>query len=102
MKNNQELAKKHAIKSHHFALAPHKAKKQYLIPLEVVNAVFDEKSSSIRAWRKYLDLRKKHLAQQLEISKDQYSRLEAKKKPSRPLLRQVATAMGIHVKQLDF
>lgn len=102
MKNNHKLSKKHAVKSHHFALAPHKAKKQYLIPSEVINAVFDEKSSSMRAWRKYLGLRKKHLAQQLEISKEQYSRLEAKKKPSRVLLCQVATAMGIHVKQLDF
>ena len=79
MKNKQELAKKHAVKSHHFALAPRKAKKQYLIPLEVVNAVFDEKSTSTRAWRKYLGLRKKHLAQQLGMSKSQYSRLEAKK-----------------------
>lgn len=102
MKNNHKLSKKHAVKAHHFALAPHKAKKQYLIPLEVVNAVFDEKSSSIRAWRKYLGLRKKHLAQQLGISKAQYSCLEAKKNSSRALLRQVATAMGIHVKQLDF
>jgi hypothetical protein len=101
MKNKQELAKKHAVKSHHFALAPRKAKKQYLIPLEVVNAVFDEKSTSTRAWRKYLGLRKKHLAQQLGMSKSQYSRLEAKKKPSKALLRQVATAMGIHVKQLE-
>ena len=74
----------------------------YLIPAEVINAVFDRKSSSMRAWRKYLGLRKKHLAQQLGISKSQYSRLEAKKKPSKALLRQVATAMGIHVKQLDF
>ncbi|RYG02187.1 MAG: XRE family transcriptional regulator [Chitinophagaceae bacterium] len=101
MKNNQELAQKHAVKRHHFALAPHKAKKQYLIPLEVVNAVFDEKSSSIRAWRKYLGLCKKHLAQQLRISRAQYSRLEDKKKLSKALLRQVATAMGIHVKQLE-
>ena len=101
MKNNDELAHKHAVKRHHFALAPPKAKKQYLIPLEVVNAVFDEKSTSIHAWRKYLGLGKKHLAQQLGISKAQYSRLEAKKKPSRALLRQVATLLGIHVKQLE-
>lgn len=74
----------------------------YLIPAEVVNAVFDGKSSSMRAWRKYLGLRKKHLAQQLGISKSQYSRFEAKKKPSKAVLRQVATALGIHVKQLDF
>jgi predicted transcriptional regulator len=74
----------------------------YLIPAEVVNAVFDVKSTSTRAWRKYLGLRKKHLAQQLGMSKSQYSRLEAKKNSSRALLRQVATAMGIHVKQLDF
>lgn len=51
----------------------------YLIPAEVVNAVFDVKSTSTRAWRKYLGLRKKHLAQQLGMSKSQYSRLEAKK-----------------------
>lgn len=102
MKNNHKLAKKHAVKSHHFALAPHKAKKQYLVPSEVVNAVFDEKSSSMRAWWKYLGLGKKHLAQQLGISKEQYSRLEAKKKPSRALLRQMATLLGIHVKPLDF
>lgn len=102
MKNNLKLAEKHAVKRHHFALAPRQTKKQYLIPLEVINAVFDGKSSSIRAWRKYLGLRKKHLAQQLGISKAQYSCLEAKKKPSKALLRQVATAMGIHVKQLDF
>jgi len=56
----------------------------------------------MRAWWKYLGLGKKHLAQQLEISKEQYSRLEAKKKPSKALLCQVATAMGIHVKPLDF
>lgn len=102
MKNNHKLAKKHTVKAHHFALAPRKAKKQYLIPVDVVNAVFDEKSSSMRGWRKYLGLGKKHLAQQLGISRAQYSRLEAKKKPSKALLRQVATAMGIHVKQLDF
>lgn len=102
MKNNHKLFKKHAVKAHHFALAPKKLKKQYLIPVEVINAVFDEKSSSMHAWRKYLGVRKKHLAQQLEISKSQYSRLEAKKKPSKALLRQVATTMGIHVKQLDF
>ncbi|TEU24902.1 helix-turn-helix domain-containing protein [Alkanindiges illinoisensis] len=74
----------------------------YLIPAEVINAVFDRKSSSMRAWRKYLGLRKKHLAQQLGISKSQYSRLEAKKKPSKALLRQMAMLLGIHVKQLNF
>ncbi len=75
MKNNHKLSKKHAVKAHHFALAPKKLKKQYLIPVEVTNAVFNEKSSSMRIWRKYLDLRKKHLAQQLGISRAQYSRL---------------------------
>ena len=74
----------------------------YLIPAEVINAVFDRKSSSMRAWRKYLGLRKKHLAQQLGISKSQYSHLEAKKKPSKALLRQMAMLLGIHVKQLNF
>ena len=74
----------------------------YLIPAEVINAVFDRKSSSMRAWRKYLGLRKKHLAQQLGISKSQYSRLEAKKKPSKALLRQMAMLLGIHFKQLNF
>lgn len=59
MKNNHKLSKKHAVKEHHFALAPYKGTKQYLIPLDVVNAVFDAKSTSTRAWRKYLGLRKK-------------------------------------------
>ena len=71
------------------------------VPHEVVSASVDG-DSMIKAWREYLGLTQKELANRMGISQPTLAKLErADANPRKNTLRKIADAMGIKPAQLD-
>jgi len=76
--------------------------KQHLVPNEVVNHVFDQQVTPMRAWREYLALTQTEVARRIGISQAAYAQMETTASPRRSTLTKVAKAFDITVEQLDF
>ena len=73
-----------------------------LIPNEVVNLVFDNNWSPLRAWREHLGLTQSDIAERMGVSQSAYAQMENTEKPRMNTLRKVAAALGVHADQLKF
>ena len=77
-------------------------KDQRGVPHEVVNLVFDNEWSPIRAWREYLALTQAEVASRIGISQAAYAQSEAAAKPRKSTLQKIAKAMNLTLEQIDF
>jgi DNA-binding XRE family transcriptional regulator len=77
-------------------------KDQRGVPHEVVNLVFDNDWTPIRAWREYLTLTQVEVAGRIGISQAAYAQSEAAVKPRKTTLQKIAKAMNLTLKQVDF
>lgn len=73
-----------------------------LVPNEVVNFVFDNEWSPMRAWREHLGLTQTDVAARAGVSQSAYAQMESTDKPRMTTLKKVAAALGLHVDQLKF
>ena len=76
-------------------------KKDDTIPHEVVEKIFLQKESPIKAWRTYLHLTQAEVAGKMGISQAAFSQIEATRKNQRSTLEKAAIAMGLCFDQLD-
>jgi DNA-binding XRE family transcriptional regulator len=72
------------------------------VPHAVVNLVFDNEWSPMRAWREHLGLTQAEVASRMGISQSAYAQTEASALPRKTTLRKVADALGLSLEQLDF
>ncbi len=72
------------------------------VPNEVVNLVFDNNWTPIRAWREHLTLTQAEVARRMGISQAAYAQSEAAAKPRKSTLKKIATAMNLTLEQIDF
>ena len=72
-----------------------------LIPNEVVGATVNG-ATPARAWREYLGLTQREVAQRMGIVQPTYARHENSVKPRPATLARMAAALGISLEQLDF
>ena len=72
------------------------------VPHEVVNLVFDNNWSPIRAWREYLTLTQAEVARRIGVSQAAYAQSEVALKPRKSTLKKIATAMHLTLEQIDF
>jgi DNA-binding XRE family transcriptional regulator len=77
-------------------------KDQRGVPHEVVNLVFDNNWTPIRAWREYLTLTQAEVAGRIGISQAAYAQSEAAVKPRKTTLQKIAKAMNLTLEQVDF
>lgn len=77
-------------------------KDQRGVPHEVVNLVFDNDWTPIRAWREYLTLTQAEVANRIGISQAAYAQSEAAVKPRKTTLQKIAKAMNLTLEQVDF
>jgi DNA-binding XRE family transcriptional regulator len=77
-------------------------KDQRGVPHEVVNLVFDNDWTPIRAWREYLTLTQAEVAGRIGISQAAYAQSEAAVKPRKTTLQKIAKAMNLTLEQVDF
>jgi DNA-binding XRE family transcriptional regulator len=72
------------------------------IPNTVVQRIFDDKISPVRAWREHLGLTQKDIADRLGITQAAFAQQEKPDAKLRPkTLKAIATAMGLVTEQLD-
>ena len=77
-------------------------KNNSLIPNEVVWKAIDKNYSLIRAWREYLSLTQKHVADIIGISQSAYAQLEKKDKKLRSeTIQKIASALNLFPEQLQ-
>lgn len=72
------------------------------LPHKVVNLVFDNDWTPIRAWREYLTLTQAEVAGRIGISQAAYAQSEAAAKPRKTTLQKIAKAMNLTLEQVDF
>ena len=72
------------------------------VPHEVVNLVFDNNWTPIRAWREYLALTQTEVARRIGVSQAAYAQSEGAAKPRKSTLQKIATAMNLTLEQIDF
>ncbi len=72
------------------------------VPHEVVNLVFDNDWTPIRAWREYLTLTQSEVAARIGVSQAAYAQSEAAAKPRKSTLQKIARAMNLTLEQVDF
>ena len=72
------------------------------VPHEVVNLVFDNNWTPIRAWREYLTLTQAEVARRIGVSQAAYAQSEVAAKPRKSTLKKIATAMHLTLEQIDF
>lgn len=70
------------------------------VPLEVVDRQVEDGVSKIRAWREYLGLTQKEVADRMGIEQPSYSKMENQTRPRKTTLEKLAEALGITVEQL--
>lgn len=75
---------------------------QNLVPNTVVNHVFDQQVTPMRAWREHLALTQTEVARRIGISQAAYAQMESAANPRRSTLMKVAKALDVTVEQLDF
>jgi len=72
------------------------------VPNEVVNMVFDNNYSPVKAWREYLKLSQAEVALKIGVSQSAYAQYEQSQKLRLPTRKKIATALGIKMDFLDF
>lgn len=72
------------------------------VPEEIVSFVFINKMSPVRAWREYLGLTQKEVADRLGLTQSAYSKIELRKTIKHATRIRLAAALGIFEEQLDF
>lgn len=77
-------------------------REESLVPNEVVNAVFGNEWTPMRAWREHLGLTQAEVARRAGITQAAYAQMENAEKPRRATLGKIAAALGVTVEQLDF
>ena len=70
------------------------------IPNEVVNLMFDQKITLVRAWREYLGLTQDEVATKMGITQSALAQMETSTKPRKATRQKLADALGIKVEQL--
>ncbi len=73
-----------------------------LVPDAVVKLTFDDGMSPAKAWRTHLLLTQAEVAANMGVTQSDYALLEASAKLTKTTREQVATALGVSPKQLDF
>ncbi len=81
-------------------LVKEQKRKEPTIPHEVVGMVVKNGWSLLKAWRKYLGLTQKELAEKVGISQSALSQLERKQNHRNKTLEKIAEAMGLEVELL--
>lgn len=72
------------------------------LPHEVAARYLAEDVPLIRAWREYLCISQQELANRLSVSQFQIAQWERPEaQPQPPMLKTIAAALGIHVRQLS-
>lgn len=71
-----------------------------LIPHQVVSLII-EGLPPVRAWREYLHLTQKEVAERLGISQSAFAQQETVRKPRRVTREKIAKAFGISARQLE-
>jgi len=106
-----ELINKYQVIKHEskplFVLVPYdeflrlvKKEEELTIPHEVVGFVVKNGWNLLKAWRKYLGLTQKELAERAGITQSALSQLEKRKNHRTETLEKLAKAMGLNVEQL--
>lgn len=72
------------------------------VPNAVVNRVFDDEVTPVKAWREYLRLTQAEVAARMGITQAAYAQTEAAKRPRKTTLQKLADAMGLTREQLDW
>ena len=72
------------------------------VPNSIVNRVFDEGITPMRAWREHLGFTQAEVAERAGTSQASYAQTENRQRPRKSTLRKVAKAMGLALEQLDF
>ena len=75
---------------------------QSLVPNEVVNAIFGNEWTPMRAWREHLGLTQAEVARRIGVTQAAYAQMETAAKPRRTTIKKIALALGLTVEQLDF
>ncbi|MBU3654931.1 MAG: helix-turn-helix transcriptional regulator [Alphaproteobacteria bacterium] len=70
------------------------------IPNTVVNAMFDQGWTAVRAWREYLGLTQAQVAERLGISQPAFAQQEASPRLRKAIRDKIAAALGITPQQL--
>lgn len=73
-----------------------------LVPNEVVNLIFDNDWTPMRAWREHLGLTQAEVARRAGISQAAYAQMENAAKPRLATIKKIALALGLAIDQLDF
>src|SRR5271155_2873321 len=77
------------------ALKLGKKKAEPTVPSQVVGLALKDEMSSSKAWRTYLELTQKEVAERMGITQGAYAQLEAKKIIRKATREKVAKALGI-------
>ncbi len=72
------------------------------VPSVVVDNVFDNDVSALRAWREYLELTQAEVAEKAGMTQSAYSQHEKADKLRKPTREKLAKALGINPEQLNF
>ena len=75
--------------------------RRYAIPQSVTEMILVKDYTPIKAWRTYLKLSQVEMAKRLSMTQAAFSQIETASKNQLSTLKKVATALGIHVKQLQ-
>jgi len=82
------------------ALKQGHSKAEAYIPNTVVNAMFDQGWTAVRAWREHLGLTQAQVAERLSISQPAYAQQEASLRLRKASRDKIAAALGIDPQQL--
>ncbi len=72
------------------------------VPSVVVDNVFDNGISALKAWREYLELTQAEVAERAGMTQSAYSQHEKAEKLRKPTREKLAKALGINAEQLNF
>lgn len=75
--------------------------RRYAIPQSVAEMILVKNYTPIKAWRTYLKLSQVEIAKRLSMTQAAFSQIETATKNQATTLKKVATALGIHIKQLQ-
>lgn len=72
------------------------------VPSAVVDAVFDNNISALKAWREHLELTQSEVAKRAGMTQSAYSQHENADKLRKPTREKLAKALGLTAEQLNF
>jgi DNA-binding XRE family transcriptional regulator len=70
------------------------------VPNAVVNRVFDDAVTPVKAWREHLRMTQADVAVRMGITQAAYAQTEAAKRPRKATLQKLADALGLSIEQL--